>query len=82
MRRILYVLILVLAFIAPVDRLDIAKLQPIEAVAVYLEEGEVVLETDTGDLGRGATEELALLRRLLLRVADNLTVEAEEETTP
>ena len=28
------------------------------------------------------TEELALLRRLLLRVADNLTVEAEEETTP
>lgn len=45
---------------APVDRLDVAKLLPIEAVAVYMEGSDVVLLTDTEDQGRGATAELAL----------------------
>lgn len=53
MRAALYVIILALMLFAPVNRLDIAKLQPVEAVAVYMESGEVVLRTDLGSTGRG-----------------------------
>ena len=60
MRCILYCIILLLAFFAPVDRLDVAKLLPVEAVAIYLEDEMVVLETDTEDQGRGDTVHSAL----------------------
>lgn len=60
MRRILYVVILGLLFLAPCERMDVAKLLPIEAVAVYMEEGSVVLETDTEDKGRGGNAKEAL----------------------
>ena len=53
MRRVIYVLILGLLFFAPVDRLDVADLELVQAVALYLEDGLVVLETDTGDVGKG-----------------------------
>lgn len=53
MRRVLYLVILGLLFFVPLERVDIAKLLPVEAVAVYVENGEVVLETDTQDQGRG-----------------------------
>lgn len=53
MRMVLYLVILGLLFLAPLERADIAKLLPIEAVAVYVENGEVVLETDTQNRGRG-----------------------------
>lgn len=53
MRFIIYIVILLSLFLAPVERVDIAKLLPIQAVAVYLEEGQVVLETDTENKGRG-----------------------------
>lgn len=46
--------------VVPLSRLDIAKLEPIEAVAVYVENAEVVLKTDTKAEGRGATVESAL----------------------
>ena len=60
MRILLYVLILAALFFAPVERLDVAKLEPVQAVAVYKENGLVVLETDTEDKGRGKTAEEAL----------------------
>ena len=60
MRKILYVVILVLLFLAPVQRLDVAKLLPINAVAVYREGENVVLETDAGYLGRGGSVLTAL----------------------
>lgn len=60
MRRILYGVILLAAFFAPVERLDVAKLLPVEAVAIYLEEGAVVLETDSEERGRGDTVQAAL----------------------
>ena len=47
--------ILGLCFLAPVKRLDVAKLQPVETVAVYLQGSCVVLETDWGEKGEGAT---------------------------
>ena len=55
MRKILYVVILGLLFLAPVKRLDIANLQPVQTVAIYTEPGAVVLQTDTHSLGRGAS---------------------------
>ena len=60
MRILLYIIILAAMLFAPVDRLDIAKLEPVEAVAVYMDREEVVLETDTGSRGRGATAAEAL----------------------
>ena len=55
MRKVAYVVILVLLFLAPVKRLDVANLQPVQTVAIYTEPGAVVLETDTHNIGRGAT---------------------------
>ena len=55
MRKIAYAVILSLLLLAPVKRLDVANLQPVQTVALYTEPGAVVLETDTHNIGRGAT---------------------------
>lgn len=60
MRKILYILIIALVFFAPVRRLDIAKLEPIEAVAVEISGNDIILKTDSGRQGRGATVSEAL----------------------
>lgn len=60
MRKILYLILIGLTFIAPVERLEIAKLEPIEAVAVEVRGEAVILKTDTDRQGRGATVEEAL----------------------
>ena len=55
MKTLLYIVILVAVLFVPVTRLDIAKLEPVEAVAVYLEDGLVKLRTDGGSVGVGET---------------------------
>ena len=55
MRKVIYVIILGLLVMAPVKRLDIANLQPVQTVAIYTEPGAVVLQTDTNNIGRGAS---------------------------
>lgn len=60
MRMILYIVILALLFLAPVQRLDVAKLEPVQTVAVYMNDVDVVLETDTGNKGEGTGVEAAL----------------------
>lgn len=60
MRIIMYIVILALLFLAPIERMDVADLLPIEAVAVYAEDGKVVLETDTENIGRGENAVKAL----------------------
>jgi len=60
MRILLYIVILAVMFFAPVDRLDIAKLEPVEAVAIYMEGGQVVLQTDGESIGIGNTAQEAL----------------------
>ena len=60
MKFILYALIIALSLFAPVTRLDITKLSPVEAVAVYKEYGQVVLKTDEENEGRGENVHLAL----------------------
>lgn len=53
MRLVLYICILALLPFAPVERLDVAKLEPVQTVAVSIEEGQVVIETDTKNRGQG-----------------------------
>lgn len=60
MRKLLYILISLAVLLAPVERLDAAKLLPVEAVAITLEKGRIVLTTDTEDRGEGVTAEDAL----------------------
>lgn len=60
MRKLLYIIIGVTVLLLPVDRLDAAKLLPVEAVAVTVEGERVVLVTDTEDRGEGSTAEAAL----------------------
>ena len=60
MRKILSIVILMLSLAAPVKRLDVAKLQPVETVAVYYSGNAVVLATDTGNVGQGSTAAKAL----------------------
>ena len=59
-RAIIYCLILGSLWFAPVKEAEIAKLEPVQAVWVYRDNGEVVMETDTEDVGSGATVEEAL----------------------
>lgn len=60
MRRLVYVLILVSLLFVPLNRVDVAELLPIKAVAVYMDGDSVVLETDTEHTGAGDTAEQAL----------------------
>ena len=60
MRTVLYILIIILTFLAPVQRLDVAKLQPVEAIAIYTEQDTVIIKTDTEDMGIGETALQAL----------------------
>ncbi len=53
MKWLFYMATLAAALLYPSQRADVAKLQPVELVCMYIEEGAVVLETDTGDLGKG-----------------------------
>ena len=60
MRAVIYIVILALLFLSPIERVDVADLLPIEAVAIYIDEGNIVLETDTENIGRGADVTKAL----------------------
>ena len=61
MKRIfIYGLILAGMLAAPVEKLDVGKLEPVQAVYVSRQAGQVLLETDTEDTGRGNTLEDAL----------------------
>lgn len=53
MRIVVYVSILALLLLAPVDRLDVAKLEPVEIVYVSNSNGIVSISTDTGAHGSG-----------------------------
>ena len=54
-RIVIYIAILVALLLIPVKGMDVGKLQPVEVVFVYRSEGQIVIETDTGDMGMGTT---------------------------
>lgn len=47
-------------FLAPSEEADISSLRPVELLSLYKEEGEVYVEADTGDVGRGVDLRSAL----------------------
>ena len=55
MRILLYIVILALLFLAPVQRLDVAELEPVQTVAVSAQEEQVTIQTDTGQQGSGSS---------------------------
>lgn len=59
-RIILYVLILCSLTFLPLKSMEIANLEPVQAVWMYEADGKVVLETDTEDKGTGGSVEEAL----------------------
>lgn len=60
MKRLLYIIVLVAALMAPGEKSDIAKLQPLELIAIHTEGDEIVIQTDTGDEGRGMDVDRAM----------------------
>ncbi len=60
MRKLLYGLLLASLLFVPLHRVNVADLLPIESVALYMDGGNVVLETDTEHKGMGTTAQLAL----------------------
>lgn len=60
MRKVLYAALIVPLLFVPLNRVNVADLLPIEAVAVYMDGDQVILETDTEHKGSGKTAEKAL----------------------
>lgn len=64
MKRILiYIAVIVALYFAPVKGADIGNLHPVEVVLVYKEADQVVIATDTEDVGKG-TDGLSALENL------------------
>ena len=55
MRMLLYICILALLPLAPVERLDVAELEPVQTVAVSISQQQILIETDTKNRGKGLT---------------------------
>lgn len=60
MRAFIYILILGSLVFAPVKSAEIANLEPVQAVWIYMVDQQVVLETDTDDKGSGSSVAAAL----------------------
>ena len=60
MRILAYVVILVLLFFAPLERLDVAKLEPVQTVAISMVDGQVVIQTDTKNKGQAENIQAAI----------------------
>ena len=52
-RTLIYIVLLIVTFIAPVDRVNVGHLQPVEVIAVSEMNNGILIQTDTGDMGIG-----------------------------
>ena len=59
-RIVIYCMILAAVCFVPVQKQDVASLEPVQAVWMSLEDEKVTLLTDTGDVGTGGTVQEAL----------------------
>ena len=57
-RIIVYCVILAVLCVLPVEKQDVADLEPVQAVWLSKEENIVILETDTQDKGNGSNVRL------------------------
>ena len=55
MRKLLYAAILASLFFSPLERLDVAKLQPVQTVAMQVTQEGIKISTDTQSHGIGKT---------------------------
>ena len=60
MRKAIYIIVLLVLICVPAHPLDTSSLVPVEAVFIDTANGEVIVKTDTGNEGRGATVEEAM----------------------
>ena len=60
MKKLLWVCLVIVLMYAPVKKVDISQLEAIETIVLTLTEDAVVLQTDTGAVGRGVNIENAL----------------------
>ena len=60
MRTFIYICILATLFFVPLNRVNISDLLPIEAVSIDVTDDNVVVETDTGNVGVGKTVSAAI----------------------
>ena len=81
-----YTLLLAGALLLQPESENIGKLKPVETVSLYIEEEQLVMETDTEDIGRGNSVEEALRNLkettsgiIYLDTADYLLVSGETE---
>ena len=59
-RSLLYLLILAAVLVVPIARTDVGDLRPVQTVAIYRSGQDYIIQTDTGDAGRGETAIAAL----------------------
>lgn len=59
-RIILYCVLLAIALLIPIKKIDISNLEPIQAVKMDYQQGNMILQTDTGDVGVGENVQTAL----------------------
>ena len=81
-RIIIYILAAAATMFAPVKGSDVGNLIPVELVFVSVEDGMLMIETDTGNTGKGKTTEEAIRNlhdtaegQIFLDTADYLLVE-------
>jgi len=76
-RIIIYIVTLALLTLAPVEGAELGKMRPVEVALVYEQEGEVVIVTDTEDMGRGG-DGLSALENLKATTAGTIYLDTAE----
>ena len=86
-RWLAYTAALILLAVFPLQGTDVGKLAPVEAVWLTEQNGQIYLQTDTGDVGRGEDVRSALQNMkataygtIFLDTADYLIVQEGKET--
>ena len=59
-KNLFYGILLAAAVLVPAERTNLQKMKPVEAVYLYMEDGDVAILTDTGDRGVGQGVEKAI----------------------
>ena len=78
MKRIaVYIVTLALLTFSPVKGAELGKMRPVEVVLVYAQAGEVVILTDTEDVGKGK-DGLSALKNLKATTAGTIYLDTAE----
>lgn len=52
-KLLIYIVVLAIAMLVPTEKSDVGRLIPVEVILLDEEKGQVILETDTGNMGNG-----------------------------